>query len=246
MAVERRAMIRAVRSSAPGLRCAMASVALFAAAVVGCGDGSGGAGGSGSASSADGQKPKAPEGQPGPPAKDALGEQGAKSDGPSAADGDGKPAPKYAEVTVKPNAGLPTTEAVIAGKKFKLEVAATPESRAVGLMAREKIDPDGGMVFVFPPTQFQVQSFWMGDCLTDIDILYLDSAGRILTMHEMKVDRRLEGESDAAYNQRLKKYSSRFRSGLAVELAPGSIKKLGLKEGDLVRLDLNALKKMAR
>lgn len=191
---------------------------------------------------------KPAERKPGDGTPAGNGEAGAKSgdkpaDSSNATGGD---QPKYAKVEVKPNQGLPTTQVTIAGQKFTLEVAATPESRKTGLMARESIAADGGMVFVFPPSQFMIQSFWMGDCLTDMDILFLDNSGRILAMHEMKVERRLEGENEMAYNARATKYSSRYRSGLAVELAPGSIKKLGLKVGDQLKLDLAGLKKMAK
>lgn len=211
------------------------AVVLAACAAVfvgGCGDGGSSGGGREPGKSA--EKEQKPAG-------------GSSATGGSAGEAEKKKEePRYAEVTVKPNTGLPTTEATIGGKKFKLEVAATPESRRIGMMARESIDESGGMVFVFPPSLFMVQNFWMGDCLTDMDILYLDEGGRILTMHEMKVERRLEGESDRDYDARAKKYSSRYRCGLAVELAPGSIRRLKLKEGDLVRMDIAGLKKQAK
>ncbi len=217
---------------------------LFGAALAACGDGPTGVAQKPAKSSSTDSHEQSP-GKPieangnsaKPPANDAT-----KPDASTPETGQ----PKYAKIEVKPNTGLAKTDATIAGKRFKLEIAATPETRRVGLMAREKIDADGGMVFVFPSSPFMVQSFWMGDCLTDMDILYLDGAGRIMAMHEMKVQRRLEGESDEAYSARTTKYSSKYRCGLAVELAPGSIKQLGLKDGDLVKLDVARLKKLAQ
>lgn len=158
------------------------------------------------------------------------------------------PKPSTAPEHVAPvNKGLPTTSATIGGKPFKLEVAVEPETRRVGLMGRTSIAEDGGMVFVFPGRNFAVQSFWMKDCQTDMDILYLDNSGRILTMHEMKIpEPRKPGQTEAEYERSLKSYSSRFPCGIVVELAPGMAKKLGLKEGDQVKLDLDTLKKQAK
>lgn len=158
-----------------------------------------------------------------------------------------EPAPAQPDPNIVVNKGLPTTDATIGGKKFKLEVAATPETRTIGMMGRTSI-PDGtGLLFVFPPSMFGVQSFWMNNCLTDMDILYLDNSGRILTIHTMtKPEPKKPEQSQAAYENSLKRYSSRYPCGLAIEIAPGEAKKLGLKEGDLVKLDIPALKKMAK
>lgn len=159
-----------------------------------------------------------------------------------------KPAqPAQADPNIVVNKNLPTTDATIGGKKFKLEVAATPETRMIGMMGRTSIADGTGLLFVFPPSMFGVQSFWMNNCLTDMDILYLDNSGRILTMHTMtKPEPKKPEQSQAAYEASLKRYSSRYPCGLAIEIAPGEAKKLGLKEGDLVKLDVPALKKMAK
>lgn len=139
----------------------------------------------------------------------------------------------------------------IKGKKFNLEIVADDEKRYRGLGGRTQIDDDGGMIFVFP--QPAVQSFVMRDCLVDIDIIYLDAAGRILAMHPMeKEDARKEDEKaddpagDQRYNDRLKRYPSRFPSQIVIELQGGMIKKLELTESDKITLDVEGLKKLAR
>lgn len=150
-----------------------------------------------------------------------------------------------------------TARVVIAGKSFTLEVAADNDTRYKGLSGRTHIEDDGGMLFVFPPTQVQVAGFVMRDCPIPIDILYLDATGRVLTTHAMQPepprgkDEGFAGEApqvaNAKYNGRLKQYSSRYATGLVVELAGGMVAKLGVKEGDLVEvLDLEGLKKKAR
>ena len=48
------------------------------------------------------------------------------------------------------------------------------------------------------------------------------------------------------YDNRLKHYPSRFAARFAVELAGGTLRKLGLREQDLVGLDLAGLKGRAK
>ena len=140
----------------------------------------------------------------------------------------------------------------IAGKTFFLEVASNDAKRMLGLGGRTQIADDGGMIFVFPARMVVVQSFVMRDCPIDIDIIYTDGVGRVLAMHEMKKEAdRGEGEGkagdmdNAKYDARLKRYSSKFPASFAIELKAGSIKSLGVKEGDLAVFDHAALKKMA-
>ncbi len=165
-------------------------------------------------------------------------------------------------------------EVRIKGARYTLEVAAVPDVRTKGLGGRTEIAETGGMIFVFPPSQVDVHEFVMRDCPIDIDIIYTDGIGRVLAVHEMKAEPArgslkdadgkpvYEGEPgdfdlnklptrerfDGAlkYESRLKRYSSKFRSTFAIELRAGSIKKLGVKEGDVVDFDHAGLKKMAR
>lgn len=139
----------------------------------------------------------------------------------------------------------------VKGKTFHLEIAADDDKRFLGLGKRKSIDDDGGMVFVFP--EAQVRDFVMRDCECDIDIIYLDGAGRILSMHAMKFEdpRGADEQPDKdgfneKYDARLKKYSSRYPSQIVVELKGGKIKELGLTETDKITLDADGLKKLAR
>ncbi len=133
----------------------------------------------------------------------------------------------------------------IAGQSYFLEIAATNEVRMKGLGGRTHIDDDGGMLFVFRAPA--VLSFVMRDCPITIDILFLDGSGRVVAAHEMTPEEpRKPGETDQAYDNRLKLWPSRFAAQFAVELKEGSIKKLGVKEGDLVEFDLAGVKAKAQ
>jgi uncharacterized protein len=140
----------------------------------------------------------------------------------------------------------------IAGKTYRLELAATPEKRVQGLSGRTEIPELGGMLFVFPRSEVRVQNFVMRDCPIDIDIIFLDPSGRIVAMHEMKAEEPrgpgegAPGEFVEAYENRLKRYSSRFPAQFAIELKGGSLPRLNLKEGDKIPLPLEELKKRAQ
>ncbi|MBX3359511.1 MAG: DUF192 domain-containing protein [Phycisphaeraceae bacterium] len=142
-------------------------------------------------------------------------------------------------------AGADVAPATIAGKKFFLEIVADNDSRMKGLMHRDHIDDDGGMIFVFPfPDR---QAFWMGNCEVDMDILYLDSSGRVVSTAEMKKERpRGPDETEQQYDARMPRYPSRFAAQFAIEVQAGMVKRLGVKAGDLVQFDHEGLKKRAK
>ena len=137
-----------------------------------------------------------------------------------------------------------TEQVIIAGELFRLEVASDDSTRTQGLMGRTEITSDGGMLFIFPTAQ--VRQFWMGYCLVDIDVMFLDPNGRVTAIHTMKVeDPRKENESELAYSARLADYPSVYAAQFAIELRAGSIERLGVNVDDKIELDLARLKAMA-
>ncbi len=131
------------------------------------------------------------------------------------------------------------------GRTFFLELAVDDATRVKGLGGRTFIEPDGGMLFAFP--RADKRSFVMRDCTIPIDILFLDANGLVVAMHAM-VPEEPQGpdESDSAYEQRLKRYSSRFAAQYALEFAGGTLETLNLSEGDRVEMDLKKLKQLVR
>lgn len=141
--------------------------------------------------------------------------------------------------------GPPTEKVVIGAETFKLQIAADPKTRIRGLMQRTKIDDHGGMLFVFRKSMRR--SFWMKNCLVDIDLVFLDRRGGIVALHKMKVQPpRRKSESEGAYHRRLKSYPSHRRSQFAIELKAGSIDRLKLKLDKTIELDFKKLKKLAK
>ncbi len=140
------------------------------------------------------------------------------------------------------NGPLETIE--IGGERFTVEVAADDASRRRGFMGREVIPSDGGMLFIFPNAA--LRSFWMANCLVDIDIAFLDGQGRVTATHTMKVEApRGDGESELAYHSRLRGYSSVYLAQFAIEVSAGTLSSLGVKVDDRIDLDLRRLKALA-
>ena len=65
-----------------------------------------------------------------------------------------------------------------AGRQVQAELAVTAEQRARGLMFRDSLDPDRGMLFVFPQSDFH--AFWMKNCRFPIDIIWLSPEKKIV------------------------------------------------------------------
>lgn len=133
----------------------------------------------------------------------------------------------------------------IAGETFSLEVAADDASRERGLMGRTEIPTDEGMIFIFP--RAERRSFWMGHCLIDIDVMFLNEAGRVVAVHAMTAEPpQGPNESDAAYRDRMPDYPSGAPAQFAIELRSGTIERLGIEIGDRIDLDFRRLKELAR
>ena len=64
------------------------------------------------------------------------------------------------------------------GVSLTAELAVTDEERQLGLMHREKIDSDQGMLFIFE--EEDRYSFWMKNMKFSIDMLWLDREKRIV------------------------------------------------------------------
>jgi hypothetical protein len=63
------------------------------------------------------------------------------------------------------------------GNKVKVEIASTPQETQKGLMFRESLEENSGMLFIFPKDD--VRLFWMKNTLIDLDMIFITSDGEI-------------------------------------------------------------------
>lgn len=108
-------------------------------------------------------------------------------------------------------------------KAVTVEIADDAEERAQGLMYRESLAPDHGMIFIYETPR--PASFWMRNTLIPLDMVFLDARGVIRHIHagaiphdETPVNGNLPGDPDP---DRL----------YVVEVAGGEAARLGLEVG---------------
>jgi len=68
---------------------------------------------------------------------------------------------------------------------FAVEIARTPAEMERGLMFRDRLPPDHGMLFLYE--EERPVSFWMKNTLIPLDLIFADSSGRILQIAERAV-----------------------------------------------------------
>jgi hypothetical protein len=66
--------------------------------------------------------------------------------------------------------------------QINIEIADNEHKRQIGLMNRESLKSNEGMLFIFPVSQ--MQSFWMLNTKFPLDIFYADSNKRIITIYK--------------------------------------------------------------
>lgn len=111
----------------------------------------------------------------------------------------------------------------VAGIELEVELAITPEEQILGLMYRDKLEDNGGMLFVFPKEKFL--SFWMKDTRIPLSIAFIKANGRIVQIESMK-----------PYS--LETHVSREKVKYALEMKEGWFKAHNVKEGDTVKIPL--------
>ncbi len=85
------------------------------------------------------------------------------------------------EATVVPDAII---EIVIGEHRLEAEVVATPEKRSVGLMFRDVLPENRGMLFVFAGPY--TGSFWMRNTRIPLSIAFISQERRILNIEDMQ------------------------------------------------------------
>jgi uncharacterized membrane protein (UPF0127 family) len=133
----------------------------------------------------------------------------------------------------------------LGGETYTLELALDPRTRQRGLGGRPGVAPRGGMLFVFPSPR--PLAMVMRDCPEPIDVAFLDAQGVVVALHAMRAEPpRQPGEGALAYERRLPEYPSGVPAQFAIELAGGTLSRLGIEAGARIPLATAPLVARAR
>jgi uncharacterized membrane protein (UPF0127 family) len=124
----------------------------------------------------------------------------------------------------KPQSNLPTVQMQLGNKSFTLEVADTTATRTYGLMRRDSMPSDHGMIFVFPDEE--ERGFWMKNTRIPLDIVFVNVSGHVVSVKQMKPYDLNSTPSDgpAMYAIELNQgaaQSAQITAGMQVKLTPG-------------------------
>jgi uncharacterized protein len=123
--------------------------------------------------------------------------------------------PAAAQARAQPT--LPAVKLTAGIHVITAEVAATDQARAIGLMHRERLAPNHGMLFVF--SDKAQQCFWMRNTIVPLTIAFIENDGTILQLADMAP------KSEASHcSQRPVRYALEMEQGWFGKrgLAPGA------------------------
>lgn len=104
--------------------------------------------------------------------------------------------------------------------KFFVEIARSPQEQETGLMNRQSLAPDRGMIFPYDPPQ--PVAFWMKNTLIPLDMIFVRADGSIARIAANTVPLSLEPVPSAE------------PIAAVLEIAGGRSAELGIRPGDTV------------
>jgi len=110
-------------------------------------------------------------------------------------------------------------------RSFVVEIASSQEERRKGLMGREELEPNHGMLFVFP--SLSLSPFWMKNTPLSLDIIFIGEDRRILQI------------TPEATPYSVELIQARHPYLYVLELAGGTAATSGLQAGNSVTLPSN-------
>jgi len=122
--------------------------------------------------------------------------------------------------------GQVVIETASGNHEIAVEIAVTPDQRAQGLMFRQNLGGDEGMLFLYPTDR--VATMWMKNTLIPLDMLFIAADGRVVRVAERTVPQSTET------------ISSENPVRAVLELNGGTATRLGIAAGAVVRLPASA------
>ena len=111
----------------------------------------------------------------------------------------------------------------VRGERFSVEVADDDQERARGLMFRDVLEADHGMLFIHD--RQEPLAYWMKNTRIALDILYFDGQARFVSGHY---------NVPPCNSAQCPSYPSEKPARYVLELNAGQAERLGLKDGDLL------------
>jgi hypothetical protein len=108
----------------------------------------------------------------------------------------------------------------IDGSTLEVEIADNPYLRRQGLMGRQLLSENRGVLFIFPMEV--IQKFWMKNTIIPLSIAFIRNDGHISQILQMKPD---------SWNGILPEYRSNEKVRLALEVNQGWFEKRGIQTG---------------
>jgi uncharacterized membrane protein (UPF0127 family) len=122
--------------------------------------------------------------------------------------------------------GGPSVE--LRGRNFGVEIAGTQQEQALGLMFRDEMPADQGMLFIFPNEA--PRSFWMKNTRIPLDIMYFDKNLKLVS---------ISADTQPCRVNRCPGYPSIKPAMYVLELNAGKASELGVELGDRLTLKLD-------
>jgi uncharacterized membrane protein (UPF0127 family) len=116
---------------------------------------------------------------------------------------------------------------VLKGEKFTVDLAQTADEQALGLMFRDEMADDHGMLFIFPVEA--MRGFWMKNTRIPLDIFYFDADLKLVSVSK---------NARPCKTRRCPNYPSTGPARYVLELNAGKAEELGVKPGDALELRL--------
>ncbi|WP_235108996.1 DUF192 domain-containing protein [Acaryochloris sp. 'Moss Beach'] len=140
--------------------------------------------------------------------------------------GNDSPASSLRSCSHPPGQQLPiTAQALIKDSIVELEVAQTRQQQATGLMSRESLADNRGMLFPFSPPQSV--SFWMKNVLIDLDMVFLRQGKVIAIQHSAPPCQSFPCPTYGPKGEIIDQ---------VIELRGGRAAELGIQAGDLITI----------
>ncbi|MCC6465134.1 MAG: DUF192 domain-containing protein [Planctomycetes bacterium] len=111
--------------------------------------------------------------------------------------------------------------------RVHVELAITQAEQQRGLMYRESLKPNHGMLFLY--SEEEEMSYWMKNCRMNLSIAFVNERGEIIKIHPV-----MKAPAAGTVDAELERYESDGLARFAIEMEENWFEKNGVKVGDRI------------